>query len=147
MSAEPGAGASGAVPITPTRPLQHPFPTPSGHWGGTHSELRGFTWEDLWPDLSDRILGGEGRQRRSLGSAPHPVDLWPGSPVPGHPVGPFSCTAPRRLVVSTAKHALIACSRRQNERELAVNYTKFIYFGGGKCLLYLETFVIERGPH
>lgn len=55
----------------------------------------------------------------------------PGSPMPGYPAGPFSCTAARCLVVSTAKRTLIACSRRQNERELALNYTKFICFGGG----------------
>lgn len=54
----------------------------------------------------------------------------PGSPVPGYPAEPFSCTAARRLVVSTAKRALITCSRRQNERELALNYMKFICFGG-----------------
>lgn len=67
------------------------------------------------------------------------------SRVPHH--RPCSCAAALCLVVSTTKHALIACSRRQNERELALNYTKFICFGGAKCLLYLEMFVIERGQH
>lgn len=52
-------------------------------------------------------------------------------PSAGIPGGALSCTAARRLVVSTAKRALITCSRRQNERELALNYTKFICFGGG----------------
>lgn len=116
------------------------------HSGGTHSLLRDF-WEStgvegLKPSISDWIPGREGRQRWSLGSGraqlPRESGLpdittprtWPRSPVPGYPAGPFSCTAACHLVVRTAKRELIACSRRQNERELALNYTKFICFGG-----------------
>lgn len=58
------------------------------------------------------------------------------SRVPHHRL--CSCAAVPCLVVSTTKHALITCSRRQNERELALNYTKFICFGGG------EMFVLFR---
>lgn len=75
------------------------------------------------------------------GSALHPMvpglpdiiapQYWPGSPMPGYSAVPFSCTASCCLVVSTAKRALIACSCRQNERELALNYTKFICCRGG----------------
>lgn len=82
----------------------------------------------MQPDLGDCILGGDAARGPGAGRY-HAGDRL-GSPVPGYPAGPFSCTAACRFVVSTVKRALIAGPRRQNERELALNYTKFICFGG-----------------
>lgn len=141
-----------AINIIPISLLHHPFSTSSGSFstpvGPIHCSEASPGNPQLWKDSSQVSViafqveeAGRGDPQVWLQpGSPPPVNpglpdtttprTWPGSPVPGYPAGPFSCTAARRLVVRTAKRALIACSRRQNERELALNYTKFICFGG-----------------